>query len=141
MFCSSGASRPRFIKTLAAGTLTPVFWSFFSKKRERDTIVSIWCMRKALIHSFISCSLGAEISMGDLTTLVRQKTTRKQNGRLVSYKHRILGQYNIFTYFDRNFMQHEVVEWSEVLRLQIIFFAHRVHLEIDHASVAKDDKA
>ena len=85
--------------------------------------------------------------MGDLTTLVRQKTTRKQNGRLVSYKHR----YNIFhrlftflfdeqTYFDRNFMQHEVVEWSEVLRLQIIFFAHRVHLEIDHASVAKDDK-
>ena len=85
--------------------------------------------------------------MGDLTTLVRQKTTRKQNGRLVSYTHR----YNIFhrlftflfydhTYFDWNFLQDKVIERSEILGLQIILLAHRVHLEIDHACITEDDK-
>ena len=45
------------------------------------------------------------------------------------------------TYLDRDFLQHEVVERSEVLRRQIILLSHRVHLEIDHARVAKDDEA
>ena len=58
--------------------------SFFSKKIERDYIVSTWCMRKALIHSFISCSVGADISIGCFTIAVRQKITRKQCSRPTS---------------------------------------------------------
>ena len=129
------------IKILARGTLIPDLSSFLSKNLDLASMTSTWWRRNALIHSFISWNVGADIIMGAIVALA-QKINRKVNGFLDSYIHYVnkckVGK---ITYRFRDLLKDEIMEWLEVLGLQIVFFLHLFDLKVDQTGIGKDNES